>query len=163
MKKGWLLDYEIKQAFCSPLCHVTYRQLKWEEAEKLQQVQLMPSELEISKNNNQSSFDWEREGLRQEVLYWREYTRQLEQRLASNPPTTVEERQQSNYLLRLQRNTLQSVEQSYQGHYGDLIESDKNKPINLTPWIIGGAAVLGIAITWLLGYLLGKSNSKDKK
>ena len=56
MKKGWLLDYEIKKAFCSPLCNVTYREPKWEEAQKLTRVEMFPPELEVN-NNNQPNFD----------------------------------------------------------------------------------------------------------
>jgi hypothetical protein len=155
MKRGWLLDYEIKKAFCSPLCNVTYRELKWEEAQRLTQVEMFPPELEVANNNNQPNFDWEKEGLRNELLFLREAVRELEQRLATNQPITPEERQQSNYLQRLQQNTLRSAENAYSDRYGNLSEDDPNKDKGglsggvIALLIIGGIGLI-IGIIFLL-------------
>ncbi|CAI2193296.1 15902_t:CDS:2 [Funneliformis geosporum] len=91
---------EIKLAFCSPLCHVTYRELKWEEAQRLTRVEMMPPELDV----------------------------ETKQRL-NNQNLTPQERQQSDYLRNLQQNTLQNAENNYQSRYGALNEdgSDKGK------------------------------------
>jgi hypothetical protein len=47
MKKGWLIDYEIKKVFCSPACHVAYRNLSYEQASSLTQIEMLPPELEL--------------------------------------------------------------------------------------------------------------------
>ncbi|MCE8163138.1 MAG: hypothetical protein I3273_03155 [Candidatus Moeniiplasma glomeromycotorum] len=158
MKRGWLLGYEIKKAFCSPLCHVTYRELKWEEAQRLTQtqVEMFPPELDVSANPNQN-VDWEKEGLRNEVLFLREMVRELEARLNNQTNLTPEERQQGNYLQNLQQNTLRNAESSYQSRYGTLNEdgSDKGKGMSrgmIFLLIIGGFI-----------FLLTKENKKRPK
>ncbi|CAG8639989.1 888_t:CDS:10 [Ambispora leptoticha] len=63
------------------------------------------------------------EGLKREVLFWREYARSLEQRL-NNQNLTPQERQQADYLRNLQQNTLRNAESAYQSRYGTLSEDD---------------------------------------
>jgi len=162
MAKGWMLDYEVKLAFCSPKCHVTYRELKWEEAQRLNNIEMMPPELDVETNPNQNT-DWEKEGLKREVLFWREYARSLEERLNSQN-LTPEERQQSNYLRNLQQNTLRNAESNYQNRYDNLSEdgSDNKDKDGLGGGmifliIIGVATVVGGII-----FLLTR-NKKSKK
>lgn len=154
MKRGWMLDYEIKKAFCSPLCHVTYRELKWEEAQRLTRVEMFPPELDVETNPNQNT-DWEKEGLKREVLFWREYARELEVRLANQNNLTPEQRQQNDYLRNLQQNTLRNAESNYQSRYGSLSEdgSDKGKGLSggvIALLIIGRIAIVGIIIALLV-------------
>ena len=162
MGKGWLLDYEIHKAFCSPLCHVTYRELKWEEAQRLTRVEMMPPELEVSANPEQNT-DWEKEGLKREVLFWREYAKELEQRLNNQTSLTPEERQQTDYLRNLQQNTLRNAESAYQSRYGSLTEDnpngDKGKGMSggVIALLIIGEVVLVGGIIFLL------TRNKNKK
>ena len=153
MKRGWLLDYEIHKAFCSPLCHVTYRELQWEQAQRLTGIEMMPPELDVETNPGQNT-DWEKEGLRREVLFWREYARELEQRLNNQSNLTPEERQQSNYLRNLQQNTLRNAENAYRERYGSLSEdgSDKGKGMSggVIAVLIGGGIILIVGIIFLL-------------
>jgi hypothetical protein len=157
MKKGWMLDYEVKKAFCSPMCHVKYRQLKW-EVENLT-VEMMPPELELSTNEGQNT-DWEKEGLKREVLFWREYARELEARLSNQSNLTPEERQQSNYLRRLQQNTLQRAESSYRSRYGELTEDNPNKGKGLSVGIIALLIIGGIAVVGTIIFLLTRKRNK---
>ena len=161
MKRGWLLDYEIKKAFCSPLCHVTYRGLKWEEAQRLTQVEMFPPELDVEVNprqntNSRQNINWEQEGLRREVLFLRETVRELEARLNNQTNLTPEERLQSSYLRNLQQNTLRNAERNYTDRYGSLTENnpsgnkDKGMSGGVIALIIGGGIVLVIGIVFLL-------------
>jgi hypothetical protein len=155
LDKGWVLDYEIHKAFCSSLCHVTYRQLGWEQAQRLTRVVLFPPQLDISNQGNQSNFNWEREGLRREVLYWREYSQSLEQRLANQNNLTPQERQQANYLRNLQQNTLQNAENSYKDKYGSLVEDKPKKSDNKDKGLSGGViALIVIGIVVVVGGII---------
>jgi len=121
---------------------------------------MMPPELDVETNPNQNT-DWEKEGLKREVLYWREYAKSLEQRL-NNQNLTPQERQQSNYLRNLQQNTLRNVESNYQSRYGALSEddSDKGKGINvgmIALMVIGGLVLVGGII-----FLLTRNKKKTK-
>ena len=160
MNKGWLLDYEINEAFCSPLCHVTYRELKWEEAQRLTRIEMMPPELDVETNPGQNT-DWEKEGLKREVLFWREYARELEQRLNNQTNLTPEQRQQSNYLRNLQQNTLRNAESAYQSRYGNLSEngSDKNKG-GLSGGVIALIIIGGIVLVGGIIYFLTRRSKK---
>ena len=125
MGKGWMLDYELKKAFCSPDCHVKYRNLSWEQADQLTQIEMMPPELELSVNPRQNA-DWEREGMRREVLYWRESVRELQRQLEESkkkspnqrhPNEIPHQQRQISYLLRLHQNTQQKAENAYKNKY----------------------------------------------
>ena len=105
MSKGWMLDYEIKMAFCSPKCHVDYRELKWEEAEKLTKIEMFPPALDIEVKPS-SSVDWEKEGLKKEVLFLRELVKEMEKKLSKPSNLTPEEKLQSNYLKKLQQKVI---------------------------------------------------------
>ncbi|CAG8465281.1 10490_t:CDS:10 [Gigaspora margarita] len=87
------------------------------QAFNLTQIQMYPPQLNISN---------EKEGLKREVLFWREYAKELEKKLANQNNLTPEERQQANYLRRLQQNTLNSAESSYKNKYGSLEEDKSN-------------------------------------
>lgn len=131
---------------------VTYRELKWEEANRLTQIEMFPPELEVSANPSQTNLDWEQEGLRNEVLLLRETNRELESRLANQNNLTPEERLQSNYLLNLQQNTLKSAETAYQNKYGNLTETNP-KPQGgkiLLSIIIGAFILLPIGMIMFL-------------
>ena len=121
---------------------------------------MFPPELEVNNNGNQPNFDWEREGLRNEVLLLRETVRELEQRLNSNQPTTNEERQQSNYLRNLQQNTLRNAESAYQTQYGSLNEDDPNKRKGMSVGMIALLTIGGIAIVGGIIFLLTRNKSK---
>ncbi|CAG8789856.1 7141_t:CDS:2, partial [Racocetra fulgida] len=122
-----MLDYEIHKAFCSSKCHVEYRQLSWEQASNLTQIQMYPPQLDISNK---------KEGLKREVLFWREYAKELEKKLANQNNLTPEEKQQANYLKKLQQNTLQSAEKSYKDKYGELKEESSDKGKGLSGGVI---------------------------
>jgi hypothetical protein len=160
MKRGWLLDYEIKKAFCSPLCHVTYRELKWEQAQRLTQVEMFPPELDVEVNPS-SNVNWEQQGLRNEVLLLREMVRELESSNQSN--LTPEQRQQNDYLRNLQQNTLQNAENSYKDKYGSLVE-DKPKGSNKDKGLSGGVITLivvgVIVLVGIIVYFLLRKNSR---
>jgi len=165
MDKGWMLDYEIHKAFCSSKCHVEYRQLSWEQAQNLTQIEMYPPQLDISNNGNQPNFDWEKEGLKREVLFWREYAKELEKKLTNQNSLTPEERQQANYLKKLQQNTLNSAEKAYSSKYGSLSEgnpknSSKDKGTNYALWIIGGGVILVVGIIVYLWAMNSKRKSK---
>ncbi|CAG8472252.1 2692_t:CDS:2, partial [Scutellospora calospora] len=91
------------------------------------------------------------EGLRREVLFWREYARSLEQRLSNQNNLTPQERQQSNYLRNLQRNTLNSAESNYKNKYGSLVEDKPKGSDNKDKGMSGGVIALmvigGIILT----------------
>lgn len=156
-----MLDYEIHQAFCSSECHVNYRQLSWERAQNLTQIVMYPPQLDISNSGSQSNFDWEKEGLKREVLFWREYARELEKKLNNQSNLTPQQKQQANYLKKLQQNTLNSAEKSYKDKYGELREespkNEKGKSMDgRTIALIIGGIVGGIAIIGGLVYFLKK-------
>jgi len=159
LNKGWVLDYEIHKAFCSPLCHVTYRQMKWEEAQRLTQVELFSPELKISANEGQK-IDWEQKGLKELVLFWRTYAKELEQKLNSQS-LTPQEIQQANYLRNLQQNTLRRAEDNYRSRYGELTEDDPNKGKGLSGGMIA-LIVIGIAIV-VGGIIVLLTRNKNKK
>ena len=161
MKKGWMLDYEVKKAFCSPDCHVKHRNLSWEQASNLTQIEMPSPELDISSNNN-SNFNWEQEGLRREVLYWRESVRELQRQLEEsrrrppnqrNPNEIPHQERQISYLLRLHQNTQQKAENAYKNKYGELKEDgsndNKNKGLSggaialIIVGVVGGIALIG--------------------
>jgi hypothetical protein len=160
MSKGWLLDYEIKKAFCKPECHVAYRELKWEEAQRLTQIEMFPPEPEVETNPGQK-IDWEKEGLKKEVLFWRTYAKELERKL-NNQNLTPQERLQSSYLRNLQQNTLRNAENAYQSRYGTLTEDGSDNGKGLSAGIIF-LIIIGIAV--LVGGLifLLTRNKKSKK
>ncbi|CAG8610623.1 11329_t:CDS:2 [Ambispora gerdemannii] len=112
---------------------------------KLAPVKCSPPELEVSANPQQTNFNWEQQGLRNEVLLLREMVRELETRLANQTNLTHEERLQSNYLRNLQQNTLRSAESSYQSRYGTLTEDNPNKNKGISGGVIalliGGLAL----------------------
>ena len=164
MKRGWLLDYEIKKAFCSPLCHVTYRELKWEEAQRLSRVEMFPPELDVEVSSQQNT-NWEQQGLRNEVLLLREMVRELEQRLRNSSNLTPEERLQSNYLKNLQQNTLQNAENSYKDKYGELKEDSSNNPNKgkeMDKGVIALLIITGIAIVGVVFYFLIRKKPSKK-
>lgn len=88
MKKGWLLDYEIKRAFCSPICHVKYRESQWKQEQlpktKVKElrkdlgkrVELYPMELTLS-DGGKKDFDWEKEASKKKVLTLKKLTKVL--------------------------------------------------------------------------------------
>lgn len=160
MAKGWLLDYEVKMAFSSPLCHVTYRELKWEEAQRLTQIEMMPPELDVETNPGQNT-DWEKEGLKREVLFWREYAKSLEERL-NNQNLTPQERQQSNYLRNLQQNTLRNAESNYRNRYGELTEDDPNKGKGMSGGIIFLMIIGALVVVGGIIFLLTRNNKSKK-
>ena len=174
MKKGWMLDYEIKKAFCSPDCHVKHRNLSWEQASNLTQIEMPSPELDIPSNNN-SNFNWEQEGLRREILYWRESIRELQRQLEESKKKSLNQRhpneiphqaRQISYLLRLHQNTQQKAENAYKNKYGELKEdssNNKNKGLSggvialIIVGVVGGIALMG----WLI-YSLTKNKKKIK-
>ncbi|CAI2192215.1 13242_t:CDS:2, partial [Funneliformis geosporum] len=76
----------------------------------------------------------------------RAYAKELEQRLNNQSNLTPEERQQSNYLRNLQRNTLNSAENNYQSRYGTLNEDGSDKGKGLSGGVIALLVVGGIAL-----------------
>jgi len=123
--------------------------MEWEEAQRLTRVELAPPELELSTNEGQNT-DWEKEGLKREVLFWREYAKSLEQRL-NNQNLTPQERQQADYLRNLQQNTLRNAESNYQSRYGNLTEDGSDKGKGLSGGII---ALLIIGLLVLVGGII---------
>src|SRR6185312_355452 len=121
---------------------------------------MMPPELDVETNPGQNT-DWEKEGLRREVLFWREYARELEQRLNNQTNLTPEQRQQSNYLRNLQQNTLRNAESAYQSRYGNLSEngSDKNKG-GLSGGVIALIIIGGIVLVGGIIYFLTRRSKK---
>ena len=106
MKKGWLLDYEIKKVFCSPSCHLKYRQIRWERQSQTRsssqsnprqwtkQAQFFAPRInvKININNNRTDPDFvrdieklrdarEKEALKQEILYYRQSLEELKRKL----------------------------------------------------------------------------------
>lgn len=160
MKKGWMLDYEIKKAFCSPDCHVKYRNLSWEQADQLNQIEMFSPELDVPSNNN-SNFNWEQEGLRREVLYWRESVRELKRQLEESKKKSPSQRhpneiphqaRQISYLLRLHQNTQQKAENAYKSKFGELKEdgsNNENKGMSggmIALLVVGGITLVGVII-----------------
>ena len=178
MSKGWLLDYELHKAFCSPDCHIAYRKLDLDKVGNLPKVELISPELEITNQGNKPDFDWEKEGQKQEILYWRETVKELQRQLENSkqkpadqqhPNEIKHQQRQISYLLKLHQNTQQKVEKAYQNKYGKseldkLSDSNQPKgkePINWTPWIIGGFIVGGILVIGIIAYLLLKKDNKE--
>jgi hypothetical protein len=161
MSKGWMLDYEIKMAFCSPKCHVDYRELKWEEAEKLTKIEMFPPALDVEVNPN-SKVDWEKEGLKQEVLFLRELVKELEKKLSKPDNLTPEEKQQANYLKKLQQNTLNSAEDAYKNKYGILSEDGSEKGKGLSGGVIALIVVGVVALVGGIIFLLTRNKKKIK-
>jgi hypothetical protein len=178
MAKGWMLDYEIHQAFCSPDCHVKYRKLSWEQADQLTQIEVLPPELELSSGNSKD-FDWEKEGSKKEILYWRESVKELQRQLEESKKKPLNQRKpneiphqarQISYLLILHQNSQQKSEQAYQDKYGKaeldaLISSNSNNPNEkgmsggmIALLIIGGVILVGGII-----FLLTRSKKKVRK
>jgi hypothetical protein len=162
MKRGWMLDYEIKKAFCPPLCHVTYRELKWEQAQRLTQVEMFPPELDVSANPGQNT-DWEKEGLRNEVLFLRETVRELEARLNNQSNLTPDERQQSDYLRNLQQNTLRNAERNYTDRYGALSEDGSDKGKGLSGGVIFLIIIGVVAVVGRIIFLLTRNKNNKKR
>ncbi|MEG7978636.1 MAG: transmembrane domain-containing protein [Mollicutes bacterium UO1] len=90
----------------------------------------------------------------------RELVRELEQRLNTNQPMTNEERQQTNYLQRLQQNTLQSAERNYTDRYGSLTEDNPNKGKGMSGGVIALLVVGGVVIIGLVSFLLLRNRKK---
>lgn len=170
MKRGWMLDYEIKKAFCSPDCHVKYRNLSWEQGARLQQIEMFPPELDVEINPQQNN-DWEREGQRREIFYLRESVKELQRQLAESkkkprnqqyPNEVPHQERQISYLLNLHQNTQRRAEQAYQSRYGDLIEDNPNKGKGMSGGMIAlivvGILVVGGGLIFLL-----TRNKKSKK
>jgi len=87
MDKGWLLDYGLKKAFCSPECHCAYRKVDIDEVsdkDLTEEVILYLSQFEITNQGKDKEFDWEKEGSKKEVLYLRETVKELERQLENN-------------------------------------------------------------------------------
>ena len=112
--------------------------LSWEQAEQLTQIEMFSPELDVPSNNN-SNFNWEQEGLRREVLYWRESVRELQRQLEESkkkpkdqqhPNEVPHQQRQISYLLRLHQNTQQKAEKSYKDKYGELKEGGSNNEKN---------------------------------
>ena len=88
----------------------------------------------------------------------------MEQRLRNQNNLTPQERQQSNYLRRLQQNTLQNAENSYKDKYGSLVEdkpkssSGKNK--GMSGGVIALLIIVGIAMVGVIVYFLIRKSSK---
>ena len=122
---------------------------------------MFPPDLDVETNPGQN-VDWEKEGMRREVLFLREYARELEQRLNSQN-LTPQERQQADYLRNLQQNTLRNAENNYRSRYGSLVEDGSNKKgmsggvIALI--IIGVVAVVG-GVVFLLTRNKGQGERK---
>src|SRR5947199_9920383 len=121
---------------------------------------MMPPELDVETNPSQNT-DWEKEGLKREVLYWREYAKSLEQRL-NNQNLTPEERQQSDYLRNLQQNTLRNAESAYQSRYGTLSEDGSDKGKGLGGGIIALIVIGTLALVGGLIFLLTRNKKKIK-
>ena len=121
---------------------------------------MFPPELDVEVNPQQNT-DWEREGLRNEVLFLREMVRELEQRLSNQSNLTPEQRQQSNYLRNLQQNTLRNAESAYQSRYGNLSEdgSDKNKG-GISGGVIALLIIGGIVLVGGMIFLLTRKSKK---
>ena len=123
---------------------------------------MFPPELDVSVNPGQNT-DLEKEGLKREVLFWREYARELETRLNNQTNLTPEESQQSNYLRNLQQNTLRNAENAYQSRYGSLNEdgSDNKNKGGISGGMIA-LIVIGIAIV-VGGMIFLLTRNKNKK
>lgn len=166
MKKGWLLDYELKKAFCSPTCHISYRENLWEEenqvkpnpapkpnpSEWTKNAELFPTELELSDGGKKEDFDWEKEGSKKEILHLRETVKELKRQLENSEkkPTSQQhtneishQERQVDYLLKLHQNTQKKVEKAFESKYGKaelsaLDGSSQGQPKkNYWPLIIG--------------------------
>ena len=120
---------------------------------------MMPPELDVETNPNQNT-DWEKEGLRREVLFWREYARELEARLNNQNNLTPQERQQADYLRNLQQNTLRNAESAYQSRYGSLSEDGSDKK-GMSGGMIA-LIIIGIAIV-VGGIIFLLTRNKNKK
>lgn len=192
MKKGWLLDYELKMAFCSPDCHVAYRNLSWEEVANSNQIEFFPPELEVEASSPSSipeetgsgkdesrpePFDWEKEGQKREILYWRETVKELKRQLENSqqkspsqlkPNEIPHQQRQISYLLKLHQNTQQKVEKAFESKYGraelnSLINPSQAQPKkNYWPLIIGGGLVGGGLIIGLVIYFATKKKGASK-
>ncbi|CAG8451775.1 7335_t:CDS:2 [Scutellospora calospora] len=106
-----------------------------------------------------------KEGLKREVLFWREYAKELEKKLANQNNLTPEEKQQANYLKKLQQNTLNSAENAYSSKYGKLTEDNPNdnKGKGMSGGVIALLVVGGIVIMGGIIFLLTRGRKKIRK
>jgi hypothetical protein len=80
-----------------------------------------------------------------------------------HPNEIPHQEEQISYLLNLHRNAQQRVEQDYQTQYGTLTDNtNKEKPTNYTPLIIGGCVIAGLVLIGAIA-LLTRKNKKIKK
>ncbi|WP_147409574.1 hypothetical protein [endosymbiont GvMRE of Glomus versiforme] len=106
MAKGWLLDYELKLAFCSPTCHINYRQAQWEQenlnnwqnqtrpnySQWARQAQFFPPQLNITlsdsnqtQNSSTNSINQiDQEATKQEILYYKKSLQELKRQLENS-------------------------------------------------------------------------------
>jgi hypothetical protein len=182
IKKGWLWDYELHKPFCSFICHFKYRKAQWEKENGAKSIstpkptswakkaRLFPADLELS-DGGKGDFDWEKEGLKKEVLTLRESVKELERKMKAKSTgkkiKSGEELEMENYLLELHQNTQEQAEQAYENKYGkselDLLSANEvqQPKKNHLPLIIGGVLIGGGIIVGLI--FLAKFLAKNKK